>query len=70
MTGDVIAAGELDGIEADLARVEESLRLLDQPDTDPGAATQWATDRDDGEPQSTPRSTDSDTSATLSPAES
>jgi hypothetical protein len=39
---DVIAAAELDGIEADLARVEESLRLLDDADADPAVATEWA----------------------------
>jgi hypothetical protein len=70
MAVDVVAAAELDGIEADLARVEESLRLLDDPDTDPAAATEWAVGRDGAVPQSTPRSTDSDTSAIRSPAES
>jgi hypothetical protein len=67
---EVIAAAELDGIEADLARVEESLRLLDDPDTEPGAVTAWvAAAAGDAGRQSTPRSTASDTSATRSPAD-
>jgi hypothetical protein len=69
MAADVIAAAELDCIEADLARVEESLRVLDDPEADPAAATAWVAGGAGVEPQSTPRSTGSDTSATRSPAE-